>query len=138
MMQKQLQQKMMEYQLMEERLKQIDQQRDFFIEKMVEIEQTKQAVEELEKNKEEDVLVPLGSGLFLPGKINKKEKMLIGIGSDIILEKDSEGINNILEQRKKILEDNLENIQNSMMQIAKEMQLLQKEIQKLLPELKAG
>jgi len=137
-MQKQLQQKMMEYQLMEERLKQIDQQRDFFIEKMVEIEQTKQAVEELEKNKEEDVLVPLGSGLFLPGKINKKEKMLIGIGSDIILEKDSEGINNILEQRKKILEDNLENIQNSMMQIAKEMQLLQKEIQKLLPELKAG
>jgi len=138
MTQKQLQQKMMEYQMMEEKMKQIGQQRDLFATKLMEIEQTEQAIREIEKSKQEDVFIPLGSGLFLPGKIDKKEKIIVGIGSDIIMEKGSEEIKKILEERKKILENGMENIQNNMLQIAQEMKSLQTEVQKLLTKQKTG
>ena len=139
MSEKELQQKMMEYQMLEEKFKQMNQQRELFAAKMMELEQTKQIVEEMKKSKkEDDVLIPLGSGLFLPGKINKKEKMVIGIGADIIVEKDSEGVNKILEERKEILENGMENLQNNMLQIAQELQKIQTEFQKMMPEQQAG
>ena len=135
MPQKELQQKMMEYQMLEEKFKQMNQQRELFESKMIELEQTNQAIEDIEKSKkEDDILIPLGSGLFLPGKISKKEKMVIGIGADIVIEKDSDEVKKVLEERRKILENGMENIQNNMLQIAREMQRLQVETQKMMPK----
>ena len=139
MAEKELQQKMMEYQMLEENFKQMNQQRELFAAKMMELEQTRQVVEEMKKTKDgEDVLIPLGSGMFLPGKINKKEKIIIGIGADIVVEKDSEGVNKIIEERKLILENGMENLQNNMLQIAQQIQKIQVEAQKMMPEQQAG
>jgi len=127
MSQKELQEKMLRYQMLEEKFKQMNQQREMFAMRMMEIEQTKQAIEELEKSGESEVLVPLGSSVFLPGKINKKEKVVVGIGTDTLVEKSSDEVKKILEDRKKTLETGLENIQNNMLKVAQEIQSIQEE-----------
>jgi len=132
MSQKELQDKMVEYQMLEEKFKQLNERRELFTMRLMEIEQTEQAIEELKKSKGNDILVPLGSSLFLPGKIDKKEKLVIGIGADVALEKDVSEARKILEKRRKILEDGLENVQKNMLQIANQMRILEPEIQKMV------
>jgi len=79
------------------------------------------------------VLVPLGSSVFLPGKVSEKE-LVMGIGADIVLEKNVNEVKEILEKRKKTLEDGLENVQQNMLQIANQMKVLEPEIQKMIEE----
>ena len=134
MSQKELQEKMLRYQMLEENFKQLNERREAFTTRLVEIEQTKQAIEELGKTKDADVFVPLGANVFLPGKVDKKEKMIVGIGSDIALEKDVKDVGKILESRKETLEKGLENVQNTMLKVANEMQKLQQEAESLLPK----
>jgi len=139
MSQKELQQKMLEYQILEENFKQLNQRRELFMMKLMEIEQTDQAIEELEKSKESDVLLPIGSSVFLPGKVSEKEKLVVGIGADIVLEKDASEVKEILGKRRKTLEVGLENVQQNMLQIANQMKVLEPEIQKMIEETqKAG
>ena len=137
MSQKELQEKMLRYQMLEERFKQMNQQRELFAMKLMEIEQTKQAIQEI-KSKESDVLVPLGSSVFLPGKVEKENKIVVGIGADIVVEKNADEVKKILEDRKKTLENGIENVQKNMLQVAQEMQSLQAEAQELLPKKQAG
>ncbi len=139
MTQTQLQEKMLQYQMLEEKFKALNQRRELFSMKLVEIEQTNQAIGEVEKSKETDVFVPLGSSVFLPGKLNKKEKMIVGIGADIAVEKNVEEVKKVIEDRRKTLENGLETVQSNMLQIAQQMQSLEPEIQKMLTKLqKAG
>ena len=127
-----LQQKMLEYHILEERFKQFNERRELFAMKLMEIEQTGEALEELKKSKQEEILVPLGSSVFMHGNINKKEKFIISIGSDVAVEKNSDETKKILEERKKTLENGIETVQSSMVQIANQIQKLEPEIQKLL------
>ena len=134
MSQKQLQEKMLKYQTLEETLNQLNQRRELFTMKLIEIEQTKQTIEEVEKSKEADVFLPLGSGVFLPGKVSKKEKIIVGLGADIAVEKNVEEVKKVLEDRKKTLENGLEGVQINMLQVAQQMQTLQAEAQRLTPQ----
>lgn len=134
MPQKELQQKMLEYQILEENFKQLNQRRELFTMKLMEIEQTDQAIQELEKSKESDVLLPIGSSVFLPGRVSGKEKLVVGIGADIALEKDASEVKEILGKRRKTLENGLENVQQNMLQIANQMKVLEPEIQKMIEE----
>ncbi len=140
MPQKQLQEKMLQYQTLEETLKQLNERRELFGNRLMEIDQTKQAIQEVEKSKEDDVFVPLGSSVFLPGKLNKKEKMIVGLGADVALEKDPDEVRKILDERKKILEKGIEDLQNKMIEVVGQIRELEPEIQKLLSEsqLKTG
>lgn len=138
MSQKELQEKMFRYQTLEENFNQLNQRRELFTMKLIEIEQTKQAIDELEKSKVDDVFVPLGSSVFLPGKANKKERMILGIGSDIVVEKEMGEVKKTLEERKKTIENGLENVQTNMVRIAQEMQKIQSEAEGLVSNEKAG
>lgn len=139
MSQKELQQKMFEYQVLEENFKQLNQRRDLFTMKLMEIEQTNQAIGELEKSKADDVFLPIGSSVFLPCKVNKNEKMIVSIGADLALEKDLTEAKKILEERRKTIENGLENVQMDMLRIANRMRVLEPEIQEMISKTeKAG
>lgn len=132
MSQKELQQKMLEYQFLEEKFKELQQSRELFTMKIMEINQSSEALEEIEKSKQDDVFLPLGSSIFVPGKIDKKEKMIVGVGADIAVEKNIGEIKELLEKRKKTLENGLESVQNNMLEIANQIRVLEPKIQEML------
>ncbi|MBD3155625.1 MAG: prefoldin subunit alpha [Candidatus Aenigmarchaeota archaeon] len=135
MSQKELQEKMIQYQALEETFKELNERRDIFTSKMMEIEQTKEAIDEVIKAKEDEVYIPLGSSVFLPGKLNKKEKMIVGIGADAIMEKNVDEVKEILDQRKKMIEDGLEDVQNHMKDVVGKIRKIEPEIQKMYSQL---
>jgi prefoldin alpha subunit len=132
MSEREMQEKLLRYQMLEQSLKELNERGELFSMKLMEIEQTEEAIEEIKKSKLDNVFVPLGSNVFLPGKLDKKEKMIVGIGADVALEKNIEEVKDVLGERKKTLEQGLQNVQNNMMKIAQQMQDIQREAQSLM------
>ena len=140
MSEKDLQEKIFQFQVLEDKFKELNQKRELFTIKLAELEQTKQAIDDIAGSNDDEILIPLGSGVFVPGKLEKKEKMIVSLGENAAMEKDVEEIKSILEKRRKILEEGIESVKKSMLNIAQEMQAIQVEAQELLhkEEEKAG
>ncbi|MEM5793598.1 MAG: prefoldin subunit alpha [Candidatus Aenigmatarchaeota archaeon] len=132
MSERELQEKVYQFQVLEEKFKELNQRRELFAVKLMEVEQTKQAIEDILNSNEEEIMIPLGSGVFAHGKVDKKQKMLVSFGSDIVIEKDVDEVKSILDKRKKILEEGIESVKDTMLKVAKDMQNIQYEAEELI------
>ncbi len=67
----------------------------------LEYEMTKRNLKQLKEG--DEILVPLGSGIFFNAKVGRIEKVFVNIGADVVMEKEvEETIKIIDEQIKKI------------------------------------
>jgi len=57
---------------------------------------------------EEEVLVPLASGVYARGRIGQQKGFLVSIGSNLIVEKSPEDTLKFLEERRKEVREHLE------------------------------
>ncbi len=103
-MEEDTQQKIAQYRLLEMRLNALLKQRELLQEKIFEVESTLSFLEDLSTT--EDVIFPVGSGVFSFGRIQNKDKLIILIGSNTAIEMD-------LENAKKFLKEKTEAILNS-------------------------
>ena len=126
---KEFQEKLLLYQLLENKINSLMKRRDLVLNKIMEIETTISSLEELDKNKGEDILFPLGSNTFIPGTIKKKEKVIVELGANVAVEKD-------IEKTKEILQVGKNNLQTSLQTIEKELITSSREMAKLEPEIR--
>ena len=82
-----MKEKLQELEMLKNRAESIAVQMKLAVEVLSELEMTKRALERLE----EEILVPLGSNIYLRAKI-KEGKLLYGIGADVFVEKTREEI----------------------------------------------
>lgn len=139
-MKKELQEKVVAYRILEAKLEGLLKQRDMIVSKMLELQTTLMGIEEFEKS-DEGVLFHIGSETYVFGRIVNKEKMIIGIGAGIALEKTSEEAKEIINKRNKELKNILNNIEREIMQVSSNLEVLGPEISKLskkIEESKAG
>ncbi len=130
--QKTLQEKVYRYQILEQSAKALAQKRELFINKMMEVENTLSTIEEIQKSKGEEIFLPLGSSVYVPGTVKKKNKMIVGLGADVAIEKDVKKTKEILMKRKKVLEDGLKSVETQMLTVGNQMAKLEPEINRLL------
>jgi len=130
-----LQKKIIAYRVLESKLNSFVKQRDILLSKLVEIQNTLTSIEEIKKRKDE-ILFPLGSETFMRGRIVSENKIIVGIGANIALEKTMEDAKKILEKRKLEIETNLNEIQKSILNISSQLEKLGPEITKLAERLK--
>jgi len=128
-MQKELQEKIITYRVLEARLNSFLKQRDLITSKLLELQSTLASINEIEKS--EEVLFPLGSEAYTFGKIIEKNKIILEIGAGIALEKNIEESKDFLNKRKTELEDVLNETQRNVLEISSIMNQLGLEIQKL-------
>jgi len=126
---KEFQEKLLLYQLLENKINSLMKRRDLVLNKIMEIGTTISSLEELDKNKGEDILFPLGSNTFIPGTIKKKEKVIVELGANVAVEKD-------IEKTKEILQVGKNNLQTSLQTIEKELITSSREMAKLEPEIR--
>ena len=143
--QKEIQEKIIRYQILESRVKALMKRRDLLLTKMLEIETTLSTIEEIKKKGEKDIFLPLGSGVHILGSLKKTKKMIVELGSNIAVEETVEKTKKILEKRKNTLNDGLQAIEREMVNLSNEMLRLEPEIRALLekskgpaPEITAG
>jgi len=104
-----------------------------------ELETAVKALDSLEEAKAGDeILVPIGSGSFIKGEIKDTENMIIGIGTEISVEKGVNEAKKILDRRKKDMLDALEKLRKNAMEMNEKLMQLNSESEKLVREIQAG
>ena len=143
--QKEIQEKLIRYQILESRVKALMKRRDLLINKMLEIESTLSTIEEIKKKGEKDIFLPLGSGVHVLGNLKKVKKMIVELGANIAVEETVERAKKILEKRKNTLNSGLQTIEMEMTSLSNELLKLEPEIRAMIeksekstPEITAG
>jgi len=131
MNQKEFQQKLLEYNLLQERIGQLIQQRNFVESKLEELEVTEETIEEVGKIKENDILVAVGSLTYINARLTSNDKVIVEVGAGVALEKTIEEAKQTLEKRKKNLQDALKKLDEEIQKVGQLLQVYQMEIQKL-------
>jgi prefoldin alpha subunit len=134
--QERLQEKLLLFQLMEKQLEVLRQQGAMAEARVVEIESTRAALNDIEKLREgNETLVPLGSGLYARAKIASKE-ILTELGASVMLEKDIKKATAFLDERKSELDKAAEQIGEQASDIMERLNELGPELQRMAAELK--
>jgi len=124
-----IQNKVMEMQIMEGRLKQIDQQLEAIDQQINDDNKLIEHLEELKDTSKSDAVFPLGGGVFVKGSVDKTDKVLVNIGSKILAEKTIDESKELIEKRKEKLWSAKEELGKQMRDIVESMSNIEKEIQ---------
>jgi len=130
--QKDIQKKLITYQILESRANALIKRRDILITRMLEIESTLNSIDELKKSGGENILLPIGSSVHVKGDLKKVDKMIVELGANTAIESSVEKTKQILEKRKKILEGGLASLEKEMVSVNNEIMKLQPEIRAML------
>lgn len=86
--QEKLRQKYVEIQMISEQMKQMQQQSQMLEEQAMELSLTLQGLSELERTKEEqEILVPVATGIFSKAKIGSTDNVIVNVGSNVLVQK---------------------------------------------------
>ena len=98
-----MQKAVFEISMMENRLKQLDQNLSMIEQQIMEHERIENSLNELGKEKNSDMIFPIGAGVFANGNLKDSESLLVSIGSGIVIEKNLAETNLIISKRKEKL-----------------------------------
>ena len=127
-----VQEKLLLYQLLQKQVEEIRQQSLLLERKFVEFETTKSAIEDIEKlKKDNEILIPLGSGCYAHGSTAESDSFLVEIGQSMIKKSSKEAIN-FLEEKKREIEQTSINLQTELTRVVEQINKLTPELEKLL------
>ncbi len=89
---KQIQEKYMQMQLIEQQMQQIQKQLQLLENQLQELNLTLQALDDLKNTKPgTDILVPIASGIFFKAELKDNEELALNVGADTVVKKSNEG-----------------------------------------------
>lgn len=125
-----LQQKILRHQLIQNRVKALSDRRSFLLSKMLEIQTTLDSMREVGGKK--DMLLTLGSGVFVPAILKGTRNVIVELGANVAVKKNVSEAKDVLEKRKKSLEDAMKSTEEEMVKLNKELVELEPQIRGLL------
>jgi len=129
--QKELQEKIMTFRVLQSKLENLIKQRDFLSNKLFEIENTLESIKDLLGSKDK-TLFSLGSEAYIFGKVENMEKMILEIGAGIAVEKNIDEGKEILNKRKEEMDKIMLDIQREIGRASSLMEQLSPEIENLM------
>lgn len=127
---KELQEKILTYRIIESRLDALLKQREMVASKIIEIQSTLSSMDEIEKT-DGEVLFPIGAEAYTSGKVTSKNRVMVDIGANVILEKTVEEGKHILSKRKTEMENTLNEMQRDIGELSSALEQLGPEIQEM-------
>jgi len=132
-----LKQKYYELQMIQENLKQLKQQAEALEEQGNDLNAALKAVIDIEKAKTgEEIMVPISSGIFIKAGIKEQKNMLVNVGANVLVKKDSEKVKELLKDRIKTVQEYQKETAANMQTLAKRAVVLDTELKKLVSEMK--
>ena len=131
--QQELQQKFMQFQMLQKHIEQISEHLQMFAQQAEEIEMSASSLQELGNVKNDtEILCPVTNGIFLKAVLKDNQKLLVNVGADTTVEKTIPQVVEMLgEQRKKVLtkvkegEQLLQNLHQQGMQIYQDIESIE-------------
>ncbi|GBC74855.1 Prefoldin subunit alpha [archaeon HR06] len=133
-----LQALIIEARLLESYINQISEREALVTKILLESRAALEALNNLSSGKEVEALVPIGSGTFIYTNIPKVEKVVVGVGADVVIEKSREEAIVFLEKRIKELEENLVKLNSTKNELINRLNLTKATMNNLVAELTQG
>ncbi len=93
------------------------------------IKSTREGIEELSKKEEQDVIAPIGEGVYMPSEIKNTEKTLVEVGAGVVLEKTPDQAIITLGDRKDSLLDVKKKLKAQQKKLQRQYQQIAQQIQ---------
>jgi prefoldin alpha subunit len=129
-----LQEKLLTYRILEARLNGLLEQKKLLVSKLNEVQTTISSIKEAQKTKGQ-MLIPLGAEAYIAGEIKECEKLLVGIGANVAIEKTIDEGLKIMEKRKEELQRSLTELEKAIVETSFNLNQLAPEIRESLTKL---
>jgi len=127
-----LQKMYLEFQMLDQQIKQLDKQHTVLNDQLVELMATRQSLEDMEKVKEKtEILVPLSSGIYAKAEIKDSKKFIVNVGANIALVKDINSTKKLMETQIDEMKKLQETLVNQLQQQTIKATALEKEINEI-------
>lgn len=137
--QKELNEKYLELQILEQQLKQVNQQLLNLDNQVLELQRLEDNLEEFKKTKKDtELLVALGGGVFSRAELKDNNSVLMNVGSNIVIEKDIPSSKKIVSDQIDQIKDVVKQMEQEFQMLAMRNQILQQDLQKLASEMKSS
>lgn len=125
----------MQFQMMQEQMKQAQQQVKIFEEQLHELSHTKEALSVLKSTDVgTEILVPMSSGIFIKAKLDNTDHVNINVGANVAVQKNIEDAKKLIaEQESEIRGVQLQLI-TQLQKFSKKAESLESEMQKLVED----
>ena len=124
------QQKIMQFQMLQNNLKVLEEKERMIMSALDELERTKMALEDL-KNCKGDTYIPLGASNFVLGKIEDNQNVLVSIGSGLAVKMPREDAIKDIGEKTKELDTESKKISLELQKVSNHLIKLQTEIEAL-------
>lgn len=135
--QKELNEKYWEFQILEQKLKQVNQQLLNLDNQLLEFQRIGENLDDIKKTKKNtEILVNLGGGVFSKAELKDRNNVLMNVGANIIVEKGIPSSKEIINSQIDQIKDVAKQLEQEFQILAIDSQILQKDLQKLTSEIK--
>lgn len=98
-----------------------------------EIESTKETLEGIEDVEPgTELLVPIGSGSYLPVEVQNPDRILSELGADLVAERPPEEVSKLIDKQKNDLEDSLETTEDKIEELTDKIEELRPKAQEMI------
>ncbi|MBU3957799.1 MAG: prefoldin subunit alpha [Nanoarchaeota archaeon] len=123
-----LQRRSMQFRILQANMQIIHERRRALSMRLREFEETKQTISDMKGVKSgSEVLMPIGSGNFVSGKVSDAEKVLVGVGGGIAIKKSPEDALKFLDERAAEAKSAMQELGMQFAQMESELRMLQSE-----------
>ena len=135
MTREELQQKYIQLKMLEQQVGQVQQQLMMLDNQLDMLEKTKESIDEIKNIKQDSqVLLPIGHGVFIKGSIKDTKNMLVGIGSDIVVNKSAKESKEIVDKQSIEVTKVIKQMELQLQQLNIQAKILEEEMQQLAKE----
>ena len=113
--------------MLKQQSEEAENQFDFVNRQINELEQFSKGLKELEKEKEQEILAPLGRGIYTKAKKNINEKLFVEVGAGVVVRKSP-------EETREIIEGQLKKFDEARIQLITQLEVFRHEFGNLLKE----
>lgn len=130
-----LQQHYLEFQSYHERLQHLHAQHETLENHLQELQAVATSLEQLQNlGQQKDILVPISNSIFAKASIHPPKQLLVGVGSNILVEKSPEEAAASIQQQISELSTILQHLEQELLTTTQRLQHLQREIEKEKPK----
>ncbi|MBI5398229.1 prefoldin subunit alpha [Candidatus Woesearchaeota archaeon] len=132
---RELQEKYAEYQLLEEQIKQVQQQIQKMDSQLADLESIHEGLEDFKNAAEgSEVFVPVSNGIFLQANLASNKKLLVNVGSSVVVEKTVDDTKKLLGDQQVEISMYREQLLAHLNKLPEQMQHLQAQLEKMIRE----
>jgi prefoldin alpha subunit len=134
--QQEIQQKYAEIQLINQNFQQIQNNISLLNQQSEVLIKVNEALDSIKDVKERtSLLIPLGGGLFMKSKIDKKNDFFVSVGSDVLVKKDLEESKKIIKKQIDEISEVISQLEMNLHELSLRSQKIQEDLNKCIPEL---